>query len=93
MEEDCLGAVLQPSHPCHGKGNLQVAESILITSNFFFLPYDNLIFCSSLCGNAKQMLSSGMCSSWEDVLWARCKAMVDTLVEEELRRSIARKEK
>jgi len=43
---------------------------------------------SSLCGNAKQLLASGMCSSWEDRLWAYTKAMVDTLVEDELRKTM-----
>ncbi len=49
-----------------------------------------IMSCSALCGNAKQLLTSGMCSSWEDMLWAQCKAMVDTLVEEELRKSMPR---
>ena len=40
---------------------------------------------SALCGNAAQLIGSGVCSAWECVLWARAKSMVDVLVEKELR--------
>ncbi len=59
-------------------------------TRLYILKVLSALHFSSLCGNAKQLLSSGLCSSWEDALWARCKAMVDTLVEEELRRSMPR---
>ena len=45
--------------------------------------YERAIY-SALCGNAQQLLQS-TCSSWESVLWARVKSMVDVLVEKELR--------
>ncbi len=52
-------------------------------------PQERAIY-SSLCGNSKQLVTSGVCCSWEDLLWALCKGMVDKLVEEELRRTIPR---
>lgn len=44
---------------------------------------------SALCGNAQQLLKSE-CKSWEDVLWALCKALVDVKVETEIRQTVPR---
>ncbi len=77
---------LQPREPFTGIPNFFnyfQSKTLLIVIIF-------VMSCSALCGNAKQLLTSGMCSSWEDMLWAQCKAMVDTLVEEELRKSMPR---
>lgn len=52
------------------------------------LPLFERAIYSALCGNAQQLLNSGICTSWEDKLWALTRTSVDVRVEREIRETL-----
>ena len=52
------------------------------------LPSQERAIYSALCGNAQQIIKSGVCNTYEDILWTMTRAMVDVLVEEEIRSTL-----
>lgn len=55
------------------------------------MPVQERVIYASLSGNSTQLLSSNVCRSWEDYVWALTRAMVDVIVEKEIRDLIVSK--
>ena len=78
-----------PSVFLSGNPNRDVwKRSAWIISEEENLPAQERAIYSALCGNAQQIIRSGVCNTYEDILWTMTRAMVDVLVEEEIRSTL-----
>lgn len=70
--------------PVEGNKNRDIWKTVSwkLTLDESLPPFERALY-SAMCGNVKQLLT--VCRSWEDILWAYTKGMIDSLVETEIR--------